>query len=132
MTQTDEGIYHVLGLKESILWKQLYCLKQSTASVQSLSNYQWHFSQNYYRTKIFTIRMETQKTSNSQNNLKKEEWSWRNQTSWLQTILPVLTIKNVCRYCWKEQSQLIEKQYLQVHRWFLLFQIWNSKLELHK
>ena len=31
--------------------------------------------------------METQKTSNSQSNLKKEEWNWRNQPSWLQAIL---------------------------------------------
>ena len=31
--------------------------------------------------------METQKTSNSQSNLKKEEWNWRNQLSWLQAIL---------------------------------------------
>ena len=31
--------------------------------------------------KIFTICMETQKTQNSQTNLEKEEWSWRNQPS---------------------------------------------------
>ena len=31
--------------------------------------------------------METQKTLNSQSSLKKEEWSWRNQPSWLQIIL---------------------------------------------
>ena len=39
------------------------------------------------RTKIFTIRMEKQKTLNSQSNLEKEEWSWRTQPSWLQIIL---------------------------------------------
>ena len=33
------------------------------------------------RTKKFTIHMETQKTSNSQSSLEKEEWSWRNQAS---------------------------------------------------
>ena len=38
-------------------------------------------------TKNFTIHMETQKTLNSQSNLEKEEWSWRNQASWLQIIL---------------------------------------------
>ena len=27
------------------------------------------------------------KTSNSQSNLEKEEWNWRNQPAWLQTIL---------------------------------------------
>ena len=28
-----------------------------------------------------TICMEIQKTSNSQSNLKKEEWNWRNQSA---------------------------------------------------
>ena len=46
MTQTDGKIYHVLGLEESILSKCLYCPRQSTDSMQSLSNYQWHFLQN--------------------------------------------------------------------------------------
>ena len=27
------------------------------------------------------------KTSNSQNNLEKEEWNWGNQPAWLQTLL---------------------------------------------
>ena len=31
--------------------------------------------------------METQKTLNSQTSLEKEEWSWRNQPSWLQIML---------------------------------------------
>ena len=31
------------------------------------------------RTNIFKICMEIQKTSNSQSNLEKEEWNWRNQ-----------------------------------------------------
>ena len=39
------------------------------------------------RTKTFTIHMETVKTLNSQSSLEKEEWSWRNQSSWLQIIL---------------------------------------------
>ena len=43
MIRTDGEIYHVLGLEESTLWKWLYYPKQSTDSVQSLSNYQWHF-----------------------------------------------------------------------------------------
>ena len=34
-----------------------------------------------------TIHMETQKTPKSQRNLDKEAWCWRNQPSWLQTIL---------------------------------------------
>ena len=31
------------------------------------------------RTNNFTICMELQKTLNSQSNLEKEEWNWRNQ-----------------------------------------------------
>ena len=38
------------------------------------------------RTKNFTIRMETQKTPNSQSNLEKEKWSWKNQAPQIQTI----------------------------------------------
>ena len=35
----------------------------------------------FNRTRInnFTICMEIQKTENSQSNLEKEEWNWRNQ-----------------------------------------------------
>ena len=33
------------------------------------------------RTKNFSVHMETKETLNSQNNLEKEEWSWRNQPS---------------------------------------------------
>ena len=39
------------------------------------------------RTKKFTFHMETQKTLKSKSSLEKEEWSWRNQSSWLQIIL---------------------------------------------
>ena len=39
------------------------------------------------RTKNFTIHMETRKTLSSQSSLEKEEWSWRNQPSWLQITL---------------------------------------------
>ena len=31
--------------------------------------------------------MEIQKTLNSQSNLEKEEWNWRNQPAQLQAIL---------------------------------------------
>ena len=31
--------------------------------------------------------MEIQKTSNSQSNLEKEEWNWRNQPAWLQATV---------------------------------------------
>ena len=36
--------------------------------------------------------MEIQKTSNSQSNLKKEEWNWRNQPAWLQAVYYKATV----------------------------------------
>ena len=39
------------------------------------------------RTNNFKICMEIQKTLNSQRNLEKEEWNWRNQLAWLQALL---------------------------------------------
>ena len=49
-------------------------------------NYQRYFFHRP-RTNNFTICLEAQKTPSSQSNLKKEKQSWRNQPSWLQTIL---------------------------------------------
>ena len=62
LKKTNGKAYHVLRLEESMLSKWLYYLRQSTDSVQSLLNYQWHFSEN--QKKISLIFMETQKTSN--------------------------------------------------------------------
>ena len=39
------------------------------------------------RTNNFIICMEIQKSSNSQSNLGKEEWHWRNQPALVQAIL---------------------------------------------
>ena len=46
MAQIDGKIYHVHGLEGSIQWKWVYYPKQSIDSMQSLSSYQWYFSQN--------------------------------------------------------------------------------------
>ena len=54
------------------------------------------------RTKKLTIHMETQKTLNSQSNLEKEEWSWRNQPACLQIILQ--------RYSHQDSMVLAQKQ----------------------
>ena len=43
--------------------------------MQSLSNYQWHFSQNQNNFKMY---IEAQKTLNGQNRLEKEGQSQRN------------------------------------------------------
>ena len=39
------------------------------------------------RTNNFKICMEIQKTSNSQSNIEKEQWNWRNQLAWFQALL---------------------------------------------
>ena len=54
------------------------------------------------RTQKFTIHMEAQKTLNSQSSLEKEEWSWRNQASWLQIMLQ--------RYSHQDNMVLAQKQ----------------------
>ena len=91
MTQMDGEIYHIHGLEELIKWKLVYYLKQSIDSVQSLSSYQFfgELEQIFHRTRTnnFKICMEIQKPSNSQSNLEKEEWNWRNQPAWLQALL---------------------------------------------
>ena len=69
----------------TILWKWVYQPKQSTGSsnpYQAMNNI-FHRT----RTNNFTVCMEIQKASNSQSNLEEEEWNWRHQPAWLQTIL---------------------------------------------
>ena len=51
---TDGKTYHALGLEESILTKLINYPRQSTESMQSLSKFQWHFSQNENK-KIFNL-----------------------------------------------------------------------------
>jgi len=43
----------------------------------------------------FLICMQTQKTPNSQSNLEKEEWSWRNQSSYFRLYYKAGVIKTV-------------------------------------
>ena len=59
------------------------CNLQSQCDSYQITNGIFHRT----RTKNFIIHMETQKTPNSQSSLEKEEWSWKNQPSWLQIIL---------------------------------------------
>ena len=74
---------------------------QSTYLMKSLSNYHGIFC--ITRTKNFIIHMETQKTLNSQSSLEKEEWSWRNQLSWLQ-------VKLLQSYSHQDSIVLVQKQ----------------------
>ena len=85
-------IYHVLDGKHQY-YENDYT-SQSNLQIQcnhcQITNGIFH----RIRAKIFTICMETQKTLNSQSCLEKEKWSWRNQASWLQTILQSYSNQN--------------------------------------
>ena len=61
------------------------------------------------RTKNFTIHMETQTILNSQSSLEKEEWSWRNQPSWLQIILQ--------NYSYQDSMVLVQTQKYRPMEW---------------
>ena len=71
-------------------WKNQHCendhTTQSNVQIQCNPYQTTNGILHRIRTKNVTIRMETQKTPNSQSNLEKEKWSWRNQPPQLQTI----------------------------------------------
>ena len=86
MIQTD-GERHTIFLDGKSQYCQNDCTTQSKLRIwwnpYQISNGIFHRT----RIKSFTIWMKSQKTSNSQSNLEKEKWNWRNQLPWLQTIL---------------------------------------------
>ena len=63
--------------------KMIYYPKQSTYSMESLSNYLWHSSQTWGKT--LHLYRQT-KYPNSQSNLEKGRWSWKNQAPQLQKL----------------------------------------------
>ena len=60
----------------------------------------------FHRTGIkkFTIHMEMKNSLKSQSSLEKEEWSWRNQPSWLQIIIQTTVIRIV--WPWHENRNI--------------------------
>ena len=91
-------------------WKNQYCHNDYTTqgSLEIQCNPYQITKGIFHRTraKNFLIYVETQKTLNSQSNLEKEKWSWRNQTPWLQTILQSYSNQNsmVLAQKWKYRS----------------------------
>ena len=61
------------------------------------------------RTNNFTICMETQKTPNSQSNLEKEKWSWRNLAAGPQTILQSYSNQDSMVLAQKQKYRSIEQ-----------------------
>ena len=64
-------------------WKNQYSERKHTSqsNLQIQCNPYQAINGIFHRARInnFTICMEIQNTSNSQSNLEKEEWNWRNQ-----------------------------------------------------
>ena len=64
------------------------------------------------------------KTSNSQSNLEKEEWNWRNQSAWLQTILQSYSHQDsmvmVQRQKYRSMGQKRKPKDRSMHLWILL------------
>ena len=89
---TDGGIYHDLGLEESILLK--WPTTHGNLQIQCNPNQNINGIFHGTRTNNLKIHIKTQKNGNSQNNLEKEEQSWRNLTLWLHTILQSYSNQN--------------------------------------
>ena len=83
------------------------------------------------RTKNFTLHIETQKTLTSQSSLKKEEWTWKNQTSWLQIILQSCSHQNSMVLAQKQKYRPMEQdrkaRNKPMHLWVPYF--WQSRQE---
>ena len=81
--------------------------------------------------KNFTIHREAQKTSNSHSSLEKEEWSWRNQASWLQVILQSYSHQDIMVLAQKQKYRQMEQdrkpRNKPMHLWVSYF--WQRRQE---
>ena len=82
----------------------LYILESSPLSVASLANIFSHSE-----GCLFILFMFSFETSNSQSNLEKQKWSWRNQAPWLQTILQSYSNQDNMVLAQKQKYRSMEK-----------------------
>ena len=71
-----------MGLPDHLtcLLRNLYASQEATVRTGHGTIDWFHIGNGVHqRTNNFTVCMEIQKTLNSQSNLEKEEWNWRNQ-----------------------------------------------------
>ena len=69
--------------------------------------------------------MEMKKTLNTESHLEKEEWSWRNQPSWLQIILQSYSPQDSMVLAQKQKYRSMEQdrkcRNKPMHLWVLFF-----------
>ena len=93
-------------------WKNQHCendyTTQSSLQIQCIPYQTTNGILHKIRTKNITVHMETQKTPNSQSNLEKDKWSWRNQAPQLQTILQI----------YSNQDSIVLAQNRNIDQWY--------------
>ena len=79
----------------------------------------------------FTICMEIQKTLNSQSNLEKEEWNWRNQPAWLQALLQSYSHQDSMLLAQRQKYRSIEQNGKPRDKFMHLWTpyLWQRRLE---
>ena len=93
----------------------LLCLAYFTSIIISRSIHSISFSLatnsilHRARTNNFTICMEKHKTSNSQSDLEKEEWNWRNQPTWLQALLQSHSYQDIMVLAQRQKYRSMEQ-----------------------